>query len=459
MKRRKKDAAYSMRQLPGNCRMGSISIHPENWETVKAKVNIIWYVKYRFYDDNLGVNKQVVLKGMNDYFTLAEKQDAVRTVLKDEIELIVQKGYNPVTKTYYNQEQFPEQETVNLPDPGSELYFSEVEDLTQKTPFIEALYFALPEIKCVSATHIDIASVLKYVRIGAMLLGLDRLPVGQIKRKNIIAIFKKVGEVKLQLRKKLQEANPDKTIKENWTANTFNQYRSHLQMVFKALVKLEVIEINIIEGIDKEKHATAIRETLTPEQRITINGFLFQYHYNFWRFLQMFFHSGTRIIEILKVRKEDVDLLRQRFKVLIKKGGAYRYEWRTIKNIVLHLWEEILQETGEGQVLFSEGLQPGDHVIRREQITRRWRRHVKERFKVIADFYSLKHQNTEEVMDALAALYKQIEEAESAVVKMNGHTSPQMLRTVYDKKNALRRANLVREVNNEFAPGGMLGVA
>ena len=128
MKRRKKDAAYSMRQLPGNCRMGSISIHPENWETVKAKVNIIWYVKYRFYDDNLGVNKQVVLKGMNDYFTLAEKQDAVRTVLKDEIESIVQKGYNPVTKTYYNQEQFPEQETVNLPDPGSELYFAEVED-------------------------------------------------------------------------------------------------------------------------------------------------------------------------------------------------------------------------------------------------------------------------------------------------------------------------------------------
>ncbi|RFM30012.1 tyrosine-type recombinase/integrase [Deminuibacter soli] len=422
-----------MLRLPNNCRAGKMSVFPKNWKTLKASTKSHWYISYRFYDDNLKKNKQVVIKGMNVYSELPARQQITQEFLDDEIKRL-QQGLNRITDKYV--------EPVLPADEIPELEPQLEEDLTEHTPFISALYFALPQVKCVRSTQIDIESVLKYVRISAMILGIADMPISQVKRKHIVKIFEKTKEMKLAIRRKLQAESPGNTIKENWTANTFNYYRAHLSMVFKRLFKIEVIETNVVEGIDKEKAVEKIRETLSKEQRRIINGYLRECHPSFWRFLQVFFHSGARIKEVLNVRRCDVDLDRQRFKITVLKGQTYREEWCVIKDIILPLWEEAYNETADEQYLFSEGLIAGNHAIRREQITRRWRRHIKNRFNITADFYSLKASNLDEIaaeMDARAA-QEAARHATLAVTKKH-----------YLPGEGEREKERIRSVNNAFA--------
>jgi site-specific recombinase XerD len=277
------------------------------------------------------------------------------------------------------------------------------------------------------------------------------MPVKEIRRKHLMKVFEKCKEVKLAIRKKLQTAKPGKIIQANWTANTFNQYRSHLSMVYKQMVTVEAVDANLCDGIPKEKHTKKIRETLTPDQRKKVNNYLLAYNYPFWRFLHIFFHSGSRIEEMMQVIKEDVDLPNQKFKITVKKGNSYREEWRTIKTTILPLWEEVYNQAKSNQALFSVGLTPGNVPIRREQVTRRWRRHVKKRFSITADFYSLKHSNSTEVMDLLTDRISILQLAEEATAKMNGHTTTAMVKSIYDTKNGNRKDNLVKNVANTFA--------
>ena len=106
---------------------------------------------------------------------------------------------------------------------------------------------------------------------------------------------------------------------------------------YRHLVKVEAAESNLCEGIDEEKHVQKLPEILTPEEIKVVNEHTYKVDYNFWRIIQIFFHSGPREIELFPVKKEDVDLEKQRFKVLVKKGQSYREEWRTIKTIVTPL--------------------------------------------------------------------------------------------------------------------------
>src|SRR4051794_23861531 len=104
-----------MIQLPNNCRMSDFSVYPVNWKTARANIGLTWYIKYRFYDDNLKEVKQIMIKRMNEFTTLKEKQEAVRFILEDELNELKNKGYNKITKQYALQE----------------------EEITEHTPFIE----------------------------------------------------------------------------------------------------------------------------------------------------------------------------------------------------------------------------------------------------------------------------------------------------------------------------------
>ncbi|MDR0794333.1 MAG: hypothetical protein LBE82_13575 [Chitinophagaceae bacterium] len=97
-----------MQQLSGNCRIGKISVYPQNWDLKKLGDTVIkstWYIKYRFFDDNLHQSKQVLVKGgINEFHTLAEKQYAVQNLLDYEREQL-NNGYNPITKKITQPQQ------------------------------------------------------------------------------------------------------------------------------------------------------------------------------------------------------------------------------------------------------------------------------------------------------------------------------------------------------------------
>ena len=114
-------------------------------------------------------------------------------------------------------------------------------------------------------------------------------------------------------------------------------------MLFKELIELEVVEVNPIRDLSKKKSVQRLRKLSSMENRKLINDYLQHHQYRFWLFMQIFFHSGARLTEMMKVRRQDVNLHEQHFMVTIKKGNAYKEVLRPIKNIALPFWEMVVE--------------------------------------------------------------------------------------------------------------------
>jgi integrase len=395
-----------MIHLPNNCRCSEFSVSPANWNTVRASVKVLWYIKYRFYDDNLNQVKQVMIKTMNSYTSLKDRQEATRMLLEDEMQELKNKGFNRITKRYALED----------------------EEISEHTPFVEALNYAYTRVKISNMPILK--TVVKYITLAAEQKHYNRIPVKDIKRRHLVLLFEQVERIKGK----------------KWSTHTYNSYRAYMGILYKELLKLDIVPANLPYLMEKKTIPDKIRETLTQEQRIRINNELYNNRYTFWRLIHIFFHSGSRETEILDLKKESVDLMNQTFRVVVKKGkGGAREEWRTISNIVLPLWQEIMMEAEDNQYLFSAGLQPGNNRIRTEQICRRWNVHVKKKMGITADFYSLKYTNLDEIAEQMG-----LKTAQHAA----GHTS-QKTTKIYafgeDARAKKREHELLKSMQNKFA--------
>lgn len=162
---------------------------------------------------------------------------------------------------------------------------------------------------------------------------------------------------------------------------------------------------------------------------------------SFYRFLQIFFHSGARESELLRLKTEDVNLDEQYFRITVFKRKMLVEEKRPIKKIALPFWNEILKLASPDQFLFSKNLEPGKYSISPAQVTRRWRVHIKNKLGITADFYSLKHLNLDEVTEQLSPLMA------SALA---GHISTKMVEEVYAVGHKERVIQKIRGVEIRF---------
>jgi integrase len=405
--------------LPNNCRCSELKVFPKNWNHAGASTAKDWYIYYRFYDLNYKDHPKLkygllrVVKGMNCDKRLNERREIVRELLKDELYLLKQECFNPITQQFNHPIQ---------------LRF----DLDPNTPFIAALKQALTKVKAVRGTIIDMKSVIKGVERAAKQLMVDQVAVSKITRKYIKVILEKCAE-----------NNP------RWSARRHNVYRTTLISLFRQLISMEAVETNPVRDIEKAREIKKEKIMLSDDQRMMIDQTLKAKQYAFWRFIQIFFHSGARETEILNVKAKDVDLVNQTCKYTVLKGRSIREIRRPIKDIALPWWEELMKDCSPDQYVFSAGLIPGEKSIRPEQVTRRWRLHVKKKLGIKADFYSLKHLNTTETMDHLN--YMAAGRAEDEMARFNGHTSSAMVVKIYDVKNKARKDELIKKVSNSFS--------
>lgn len=324
-------------------------------------------------------------------------------------------------------------------------------------------------------TIIDCKSVLKYFTLSAVMLKKDQLPLHQIKSKDIKAILdncrnlvvervvNKRTEVdgKLVVVKEKVDGKmvPVKTVvyqNKVWNDNQYNHFRSYLGILFSKLKKQEILEYNPIDNIDvrdttPEDPELREKKVLTDAQRLQINDYTKEKTPEFNRLIHIFFHSGARRKEMVRVQGKHVDLPRQRFKVLVKKRKKWTWVWKTIKDIVLQYWTEAMDGCGPEDYVFSKGLKPGPKPIRPEQITRRWLRHVKKALGFSDnDFYHLKRLHTTEIMDMLSQQIEQEEEAAQVAAEHNSHTTTAMVVNIYDANKAKREHKNIRKVGNGF---------
>lgn len=398
--------------LKYDCKCSEPKIYPPNWKTAGIRqLKKDWYIFYRFYDplhiDRYPNGKLCIVKGTNGVKDLEERKENIAFLLANEIHLLKNRAYNPITKHVEDE-------------------IKEVHEIEPTTSFVDAIRLAADKLKLEPTTKADLRQIIAHISEVAKKHRLDFIPISDIKRKHLKAIleqcaYKQNGE---------------------YSTHKFNKYRTYIMMPYKELLELETIDSNIVLGISKQKTIKRIRQVLSDDERIKVDAHLRQHHYRFWLFLHVFFHSGARETEMMGVRGKDVDIRNRTVKYLVKKGRQYREVLRPIKDIAVIYWMQAMANCDPNEFVFSKGLMPGETRIRTDQINKRWKRNVKDVLNITADFYSLKHSNSTETSDLIGT---------ALAAKMNQH-SEEILKAAYDVHGPQREMEILKRVNNTFAP-------
>lgn len=147
---------------------------------------------------------------------------------------------------------------------------------------------------------------------------------------------------------------------------------------------------------------------------------------------------------MVNLQGKNVDLEMQMFKVRIKKGKEIREAWKPIKDVALPYWQEVMEDCTDEMWVFNSDFKPKlrKKPIRAEYITRRWKRIVKDELKIQADFYSLKHLNTDETAALLGI---------EAAAAQNSHTTTVITMKHYAIGEKARQMERLKKVGNTFA--------
>ena len=337
-----------------------------------------WQISYYFFDSDHPKGKQIRIKGMNRATTLADRRSITKQLIANETYQL-EAGMNPITKTsgVYNKVH-----------------------LTEDTPFIRALELAMDAVIVEHQTRLDIKSAILKIKKHAE----EYTPISEVRKRDMVRILDQCG------------VSPKR----------YNKIKGYISILFAHLVKLEVIEHNFIRDIPNLRTVKNLRKVITKEEREKLYK-LKESNYNFFRFIMIFFHSGARLTELLKLKVADCDLKNQYFTVTIKKGSYSKQQRKPITNEVLTYWKELQGEPD--MYVFSEKLEPGFHPIRRDQVTRRWKTHCKDALGIESDLYSLKHAHADLISEQLGLIYTQ---------NQMGHMSPEISK-IYATKEAERR--------------------
>jgi len=356
---------------------------PSDWRTNPKSIKKPWYIWYR-----IG-SKLINIRGMNHLKDHAERVACTQNLIDNIV---------PPTSSWVKETS--DTNAITLP---------------------RALQYAYEKVRVSEKTLQCIASTIKYVTQVIDFLGYKFMPVKEISRKHIRSI--------------LDECEKHR----KFSARSWNAYRTYLYILFEELKEHEIINSNPVKDVSKREEEQSIRELLTDKQRKLLVEYLTETDPIFLRFIQIFFHSGARRSELLSLRIEQVYLEKSYYQVYVKKGRKKRWVTKVIKDIAMPYWREQIGSNISGYV-FSVGLLPGTKKIRDEQVTRRWKRHVKDKLGITADLYSLKHLNTDEMSEQLSL-------AEAA--KHNSH-SIQMARKHYAVNESIREMNRVKKLKNQL---------
>ena len=394
-----------MKSLPYDCSCTDAWVSPKNWKTITGKkaLTINWYVQCVFYDP---LFKEKYPKGfpfrkkLNKFKTVEQRKAAAEFYIDEISKLFEVKGYNPITKKYMIPETKPAQGTLH-----------------PKLNFTEALKIAYPLLTVSDGVKKEIKRIIAKMEKLANELKIE-FPICEIHSGHIRDLLDPL----------------------DLTPNEYNKFLTHLSIVLSDLVERRIVFHNPIKDIRKKKTIKKIRETLEVSELQKIFKILKNNYYTFFRYGMIFFHSGARTAELFRVQKKHVNLAKQEYKITIRKGNAYREVIKVILPNALPFWTEIINEcTNDDDFLFTRNLQPSLIPTQPYQITKRWKRLVKDKLDVTADFYALKHLFLDELDKA--------SEAHSNLSKnMASHTT-NITETVYLVGREKRKNEALKNIN------------
>jgi len=334
------------------CSYTKLWVSPANWQkATKKDLDKDWYVQCIFFDPRY---EKKYPKGFpyrkkaNKPQTIEERRALISFLLKN-IPQQFNNGYNPITKKY-----------MNLRDEG--LY----PDLL----FIEAFKRAL-EIKSGTKSHLyNIKRAIERLEEASEALGMQYIKIKDLRRVDL-----KIMLDYLQL--------PDKY---------YNKFVIYFSSLYRVLIEYECCESNITRDIYPKKTFKEPRLVLEKNELDKIKELLEETHPEFYRYMMIFLYSGARNTELFRLQRKDVDLDKQEFVILLEKGGQYKRCTKVILTPALEYWKEVCEECqSPDDYLFALNFVPSKKMGNTEIVTRFWKRNVKDKLGIEADFYALKH--------------------------------------------------------------------
>ncbi|WP_300684964.1 tyrosine-type recombinase/integrase [Chryseobacterium sp.] len=404
-------------KLLHGCSRTNVFVSPAGYKkfTSKSKFPRQWRVKCIFYDplhaDRYPDGFQFVKKFSGESLTYLKEEAELQ--LEIMVHMLDKKNYNPITHKYMPKK---------------------IAKLHPNLPIIDALKKA-HENKSSKWTPGYANDVLRLVN------DIDKILI-EVELKDLL-----IGDV---------ETWHIKTILDhlNLTDSVFNHSRSHLQSLFKELKQFGCTgKENPVNDVEKRVEEIRIREVITLEDMMCVHKYLQTKCYTFFRYGKIFFYAAGRSTEFMQLQKKHVDLENQEYQILIKKGKQYTWETKVILRAAIPYWREILAECeDEDDYLFSAGLVPGEKPISAKQISRRWKRHVKDSddikdaegntLKVTADFYTHKHLFID-ILDEMSE--NKLKEIEAPAQRMANH-SKDSTTGIYATKRTKRKNKDLKEI-------------
>ncbi|AUC15457.1 hypothetical protein BTO06_10020 [Tenacibaculum sp. SZ-18] len=403
--------------LVNGCYVTKFKVFPSNWRTGGKELLLKdWIISYYFHDPKQDIElfnsgKRIRVKGMNEFKTLTQRREATGIIIDSIKHSLTIENYNPISDSYMTCD-------------------SKLSVIDEDTSIIELLKYALSLRQVSKEYRQEMITLIDRVEISLIILGYQFMNITEFSRKHVKAVLR------------------DQQMRNKISNKRYNKYKSMLSSLFKELIEEEIIEYNPTSNIKKLTEQKNVREVLTDDDRKLVYSHLKENYYTFWRFMMIYFSSGARIKELLRMRVSDVDLNKLEFKVYVLKGGQNKEVIKPINKNELYLWKELINEQNTDRIvvnssffIFSSNLQKGEKQIRREQITRRWKTHVKDKLGVTADFASLTHLYADTVASELDLKHAQ---------KLRSHTTDRMMKKHYAINESQRQLERLKNIDIRF---------
>lgn len=396
-----------MIKLSDTCTCSELKVTPADWQNCRS-ITRDWQIYYRVYDkafmDKYPKGKLIVIKGMNKYKDLKQRRAFTQDLINDELKDL-HAGYNPISG---------QEPTIEFVAP---------DEVNKKTSFIEALNHAKGMLR-VSQNTLDkeITFVIGQIEAAAGELGYKYIAIWDITLKHLHLICEKASY------------KADKS----YSGDKFNRAKKVLRLLYKKLLILEVVPFNLPISLDRQKGAAKKDKLLlTKSDRANIVEYLQKSNPRFLLFIQIFFSSGARLTEMLRVKVKDVDFTNQYITYLVLKGKQYEYKQRPMIDIAVGLWSDAIYGAHPDDYVWGERLLPGQVAAGKYVVKMRWQR-LRKILGIAVGFYALKHTNSTEVAGMIGT---------EGVMTLNAE-SRAMIEKVYDTKHQKRKDDIIKGVNN-----------
>jgi len=208
---------------------------------------------------------------------------------------------------------------------------------------------------------------------------------------------------------------------------------------------MRIIPANPCSGIKKRTTIVKPKEAISPDKLAAADELL-KARPDYHRFVKIFHSSGSRIVEMLKVKAIDVFPEQNYFyRIVLKKKSRIIVPVRTtIPASALHLWREQLGMCKNPEdFLFGYKFRPGKKAIGIRSVQTYWRQLVQKPLGVKQGIYVLKHQYLTEL--------KRMHGSGTAASHA-AHSGTLMVDTVYDLDRENSQHERIKQSNIHFVP-------